>query len=501
MGALASNVSPAHMGRTVIPQLVPSSTCLRCDVCCRFPDPDSPLRPYFTGEEITAATDAGNLEPRLFPLPAGSQVSLVPDERGEGYLCPAFDPETARCRIYEQRPLDCRIYPFVLMWNASHDQVVLGWDRKCPFMPEQLPSVICEHADRVIGQVSRPELVDRISRHPRLIGEFQDDVVTLAPLPQLTLALRARWGDVPVHRLTIEDVPRLQAGLDRAGLCEPRSPAAYAPAYHYMGNVLMTYWWAVLEEALCLFIESPDGWFMPLPPLTNGSLAAPLAAAFRFMRQRNGDSPVSRVENVSASLASRLTPVGYQLRPKDPDYLYRAEALASLAGDRFKAQRALCNRVERRNEVVVEPYSSADRKQCRELFNAWQRQKQVGDLEPVGRLLLEDAAPGHEVVWAHAPALRLAGTVVRIDGRIRAYTFGYWLTGSTWCVLLEVADRTVPGLAQYLFRHVCREAMAQGAEFINTMDDAGLGGLRSSKQAYRPIALIQNFVLSEAPCA
>src|SRR5437868_9945275 len=34
---------------SALPQLVPSRTCLQCDVCCRFPDPDSSLRPYFTG--------------------------------------------------------------------------------------------------------------------------------------------------------------------------------------------------------------------------------------------------------------------------------------------------------------------------------------------------------------------------------------------------------------------------------------------------------------------
>jgi hypothetical protein len=94
--------------------------------------------------------------------------------------------------------------------------------------------------------------------------------------------------------------------------------------------------------------------------------------------------------------------------------------------------------------------------------------------------------------------LLLAGTVLRLEGRIRAYTFGYWLNERTWCVLLEVADRTISGLAQYLFRDTCRRAWSQGAEFINTMDDAGLAGLRRSKQAYRPLMEIQNFICSEA---
>jgi hypothetical protein len=35
-------------------------------------------------------------------------------------------------------------------------------------------------------------------------------------------------------------------------------------------------------------------------------------------------------------------------------------------------------------------------------------------------------------------------------------------------------------------------ALAEGAEYINTMDDAGLTGLRASKEAYHPARLIPN---------
>src|SRR5256885_9199863 len=43
----------------VVEQIVPSRVCFTCDVCCRFPERDSPLRPYFTREEIQAAIARG----------------------------------------------------------------------------------------------------------------------------------------------------------------------------------------------------------------------------------------------------------------------------------------------------------------------------------------------------------------------------------------------------------------------------------------------------------
>ena len=472
-----------------LPQLVPSHTCLQCDVCCRFPDPDSALRPYFAENEIARAL-AGGVGETAFPDRRGSQVILAPDPHGEGFLCPAFETATSTCRIYAQRPFDCQLYPLALMWDKPHHQVLLGWDTKCPFMREQIPEEIQRHADRVMVLLEQPDIRDHVVAHPRLIGGFQEDVVVLAPLPHITGAVVSLWGPVPLHRFTLEDLPYMSTALDRSGWRHNEALAAYSPTYHYMWNGLLAYWWTEIGGALCLFAQSTDGWFMPLPPIVAGSIDAPLSAAMDLLRRWNGDSPVSRVENVPSRLAPEFERLGYRVTPKEPDYVYRAADLAGLAGDRYKSQRALCNRFEREQSFEIDSYQVRDRA----LLGAWSRQKQTEGLESYEAMLLADAAPAHEVIWSQASALHVTGKVVRIHGRLCAYTFGYWLTSATFCVLLEVTDRSLPGLAQYLFRETCRAAMAEGAAYINTMDDAGLLGLRASKQAYHPAVLIPNFV-------
>jgi hypothetical protein len=217
-----------------------------------------------------------------------------------------------------------------------------------------------------------------------------------------------------------------------------------------------------------------------------------------LLRRWNGDSPVSRIENVSSQLVPELERLGYRLTPKEPDYLYRATDLAALVGDRYKSQRALCNRFEREQSFEIDVYQVSDRQDCRTLLGNWSRQKQSEGLESFGVMLLADAALAHEIVWSQASVLRVTGRIVRTHGRLCAYTFGCWLTSTTFCVLLEVTDRTLPGLAQYLFRETCRTALAEGAQYINAMDDACLPGLRASKQAYHPAMLIPNFVASPA---
>jgi len=178
-----------------IPQLVPSQTCLACDVCCRFPEQDSFLRPYFTKEEIAFAINHG-IEPVHFSDRDGCQTAVVPHPNGEGFLCPAFDQETSHCRIYEGRPLDCQIYPFTIMWDADHNAVLLGWDQKCPWMMTEasvgvgvvrLIPMAEAHAGKIQERFERDEsVVTFVIRNPQLVTPFQEDVVVVARLEVLT---------------------------------------------------------------------------------------------------------------------------------------------------------------------------------------------------------------------------------------------------------------------------------------------------------------------------
>src|SRR5437870_6705209 len=155
----------------VVEQIVPSRVCFTCDVCCRFPERDSPLRPYFTREEIQAALVRG-ISPDAFPDHAGSKVAVV--THGEGFRCPAFQPETGQCGIFEDRPLDCRLYPVAVMWDRDHAEVVMGWDSKCPFIRDNLESAESRaYVALTAAFLESPEEVQLlISNHP-LIALYQ----------------------------------------------------------------------------------------------------------------------------------------------------------------------------------------------------------------------------------------------------------------------------------------------------------------------------------------
>ncbi|TAJ27700.1 MAG: DUF2156 domain-containing protein, partial [Nitrospirae bacterium] len=514
-----SHASSERLQIILLDQLVPSRVCLTCDVCCRFPEQESFLRPYFTAEEIRRAVAMG-LDPASFPDQAGCQIRVVPNPSGEGYLCPAFDSVTAHCRIYEVRPFDCQIYPLALMWSDDRREVLLGWDSKCPFMREA-SSDIRAYSDQVAGRLEQDDTLDMLARHPRLIGPFQDDVIVLRRVPRLTerltpgqasaagrdaLAVRREANDLNpasssptlcLTPLTIEDRPLVDRALASTREVFQTPLSAYAFVSHIIWRHLLTYWRAEVDGHLCLFAEYEDGMFMALPPLrvTGSTDSAPVtrhpspvtqpmrdafAACFAFMRERNRGSAVTRVENVPEELRPVLESQGYRLAPKGVEYLYRAVDLANLIGDRYKSPRAACNRFARDHHYRYEPYRPTDRDACLALYRLWAAQQEARALsavDTVARHMLADSELAHHEVLTHAEALGLVGRVVRVDGEVRAYTFGFELTPSVFGVLLEVTDRRVTGLAQFIFREFCREAVDRGYEFVNTMDDSGLPSL------------------------
>lgn len=178
---------------SLLKQIVPSSLCLVCDVCCRFPEEESPLSPYFTGEEIGFMTA---LERQNLPVDTRVQGrgKVRPIPHGEGCICPYFDPTTHFCRIYSKRPLDCRIYPFAIMRDLE-GSIVLGIDTKCPF--------IMEHAEEIQGGNTQEgntinEIVDFLesdsilqvfTANPAFVGSYQEDVIILHPLRRLNAAM------------------------------------------------------------------------------------------------------------------------------------------------------------------------------------------------------------------------------------------------------------------------------------------------------------------------
>ncbi len=171
------------MSNSRLYQIIPSDVCFSCDVCCRFIEEDSSLAPIFTETEKQSVISQG-ADPTLFQQQLdgnSSQIKLIPYK--DFFICPFFEPNTSRCKIYINRPLDCQLYPFALMFNEDRSDVVLGVDMLCPFGEENLETeTFKEHIQHVIEFIESDIVKEQLCENWSLIGEYQDTVKVLHTL-------------------------------------------------------------------------------------------------------------------------------------------------------------------------------------------------------------------------------------------------------------------------------------------------------------------------------
>ena len=162
-----------------LPQLIPSEICLECPVCCRFPEKQAALSPFFFPEErnqVEALKTGGS-----FRESGASKAELV--GCGNGFACSFFNPADHTCRVYPVRPLDCSMYPAVILHNRDRRKVMLGADTACPALSR--PGVyvrLRQYLDSVQRYLESNALSSLIRKYPQFIGEFQGEAVEVREL-------------------------------------------------------------------------------------------------------------------------------------------------------------------------------------------------------------------------------------------------------------------------------------------------------------------------------
>lgn len=142
------------------------------------------LAPYFTEDEIAKAIEGG-IDASCFHSKTGCKINLIPYK--EGYICPAINPVTANCGIYDIRPVDCMLYPFTIMWDEANKEILLGLDSKCPYVKEHVKDpTLMEATKEIVSTTESSPLIEIFALNEGLIGPYQDDVIPLKGLKRLS---------------------------------------------------------------------------------------------------------------------------------------------------------------------------------------------------------------------------------------------------------------------------------------------------------------------------
>ena len=274
--------------------------------------------------------------------------------------------------------------------------------------------------------------------------------------------------------------PRRNCDLSFSNLCSWRF--LYNTKFAIMDGFLLLKFWA-------------DGELVYMMPIGNGDLNKVLDA---LIEDANREGEPFCLLGICAGMCSELEtfmPGRFQFTADRDyaDYVYLRSDLATLSGKKFQAKRNHINKFKSlfEDRWSYESMTKDNLEECFQMALKWRTENDCED---------DDEKRGEMCVALNSlrlfEELHLTGGVLRIDGKVVAFTIGEPICEDTYVVHIEKAfaevDGAYPMINQQFVQHECMEY-----EYVNREEDTGAEGLRKAKLSYRPAFLEEKGIVKE----
>ena len=184
------------------------------------------------------------------------------------------------------------------------------------------------------------------------------------------------------------------------------------------------------------------------------------------------------------------------------DYIYLAENLITLKGKKYQSKRNFVSRFKTNNNWSYEEITPATTDECLETNKEWC--KLYGCLQDTS---MQQESCSVRSALKNFEALHLKGGILRVEGKIVAFSIGERLNSNTFLVHIEKAFANItgayPAISQLFLQHQMQRPYSAGMEldedvigfkYVNREDDAGDENLRNAKLQYHPVHLIEKYI-------
>jgi len=275
---------------------------------------------------------------------------------------------------------------------------------------------------------------------------------------------------------------------------EAHQLSTYAFENIYIWKGLFDIKWLILQDSLCVFFQDKIGCFLYLAPLSRNKKPEVIKKIFQIMDRFNKNKDISRIENIEEESLPFYENLGYICQNKSYDYLCLRSDLTQLRGNKFKSKRACFNYFIKHYEFQYLPFSLKYRDECLGLYDSWVKERKMKNQNRIYQFMLEDSRRALKNALDNYSDLNFIGRLIKIDKKIKAFTFGFKLNQDTFSILYEITDLSIKGISQFIFRRFSSEL--EGYKYINIMDDSGLENLKKVKLSYQPVKLIPAYIVT-----
>ena len=247
----------------------------------------------------------------------------------------------------------------------------------------------------------------------------------------------------------------------------------YQPIYHYQ--------YAIHHDFLFLKARYKEKYAMFFP-IGNGDLKEGFRLTEEYMKSQSIDIQYYPLTPEHIKTMEQLFPEQYEFFPirERFEYIYLTERLATLKGRALQSKRNNINYLSKNFEWKYEIMDDSHIEDCKNLEQAWNTAQKIvpgSDLELEKHVIMR--------CFEHYKTLDIDGGVIRLNGKISAFSLGSHLNSDTYIVLFEKAHPNIRGLYSVINQQfIIHNAMRY--TYINKEEDCGDPGLRTAKMQYHP---------------
>jgi len=170
------------------------------------------------------------------------------------------------------------------------------------------------------------------------------------------------------------------------------------------------------------------------------------------------------------------------------DYLHKTNDLIELKGRHYQSKRNHINKFKKLYSYQYAPITRRDIADCLEMHQQWIDEQDCGG----ENCTFEQETCAVKLAFQHFEAIGMQGGLVRVDGKVVAFTLGQPITDTVFDICIEKALTEYEG-AYTIINQQFLEHQVSDYPFVNREEDLGIEGLRKAKLSYQPHRLLVKY--------
>lgn len=255
----------------------------------------------------------------------------------------------------------------------------------------------------------------------------------------------------------------------------------------YIWHFSRTIRYAITHDCLVVLTKFPnESYPFIFYPLGSGDRKGAITAMQEYFLDNQMPFSIRSLEtNQSAELA-QFFPNAFEITPNRDrfDYIYNVNELIALVGRTLHKKKNHLNRFF--NLYPDFAYERVDSSNAMEVLEAYSTWFELGEKTDG----LKNEMLGIKATLQNFNALDMKGGIIRIDGKIAAFSLGEQINADSVVIHIEKGNTFYAGIYQAINQQFLKNEWAH-LRFVNREEDLGIEGLRKAKMSYKPARFVE----------